>query len=158
VNGTGWIRRAVANRSDRRRQRPHDAGTALVEMSFVIVLLSLLLFGILTFGYIMSFKQNLTQAASDGARAGAVAPAGQAETRADAATDEAVGGFGQTCGSGGLTCTSTVGACPRNPTVQCVTETVRYDYANYPLLPVVPLLGGVMPDELVATSTAQINE
>ena len=41
VNGTGWIRTCVADRGGRRRPRPLDAGTALVEMSFVIILLSL---------------------------------------------------------------------------------------------------------------------
>src|SRR3954453_6472840 len=51
-----------------------DAGTALVEMAFIITPLCMLLFGIVIYGYLMSFRQNMTQAATEGARAGAIAP------------------------------------------------------------------------------------
>jgi hypothetical protein len=42
----------------------------MVEFAFVGVLLVILLFGIINMGVLLSFKQNLTQAASESARAG----------------------------------------------------------------------------------------
>jgi Flp pilus assembly protein TadG len=42
----------------------------MVEFAFVGVLLVVLLFGIINMGVLLSFKQNLTQAASESARAG----------------------------------------------------------------------------------------
>jgi len=55
----------------RLRARRHDErGAAMVEFAFVGVLLVVLLFGIINMGVLLSFKQNLTQAASESARAG----------------------------------------------------------------------------------------
>ena len=49
---------------------------------FVMVLLFTLVFGIISFGLILSFKQDMTRAAAEGARAGAVAfPADQRRGR-----------------------------------------------------------------------------
>lgn len=54
-----------------RSRAPHrrDDGAAMVEFAFVGVLLVVLLFGIINMGVLLSFKQNLTQAASESARA-----------------------------------------------------------------------------------------
>ena len=46
------------------------------------MVLLVLLFGIISYGYALSFKQGLTQAAAEGARAAAVASTGQAATAA----------------------------------------------------------------------------
>src|SRR5690349_23552436 len=90
-----------------RVERPHqqspkrctgDDGTALVEMAFVIVPLCMLLFGIIVYGYLMSFRQNMTQAAAEGARAGAVASSGQASTKANEATNDALQSSGGSWG------------------------------------------------------------
>src|SRR3954465_14655755 len=82
-----------------------DSGTALVEFAFVSILLSMLVFGIITFGLLLSFKQDLTRAAAEGARAAAVAfPGSTASTQATSATQEAVQSFHKICGSGGMTC------------------------------------------------------
>jgi Flp pilus assembly protein TadG len=135
-----------------------DAGTALVEMAFVIVLLSLVLFGIVTFGYLLSFKQNLTQAATEAARAGAVAT-GSALAREDAAraaADEALSAFGQQCGVGGMHCNFTGDvSCPEAASGFCVSVRLQYDYAGYPLLPVMPLLGSALPDSITAAASAE---
>jgi hypothetical protein len=59
-----------------RSRAPHrrDDGAAMVEFAFVGVLLVVLLFGIINMGVLLSFKQNLTQAASESARAGIAVP------------------------------------------------------------------------------------
>jgi Flp pilus assembly protein TadG len=125
-------------------------------MTFVVVLLFVLLFGIITYGYMMSFKQSMTQAAAEGARAGAIAPSGEAVDRANAAVADAVNAFGQSCGVEGLSCDIIEDACPNQPSKQCITVRLSYDYQNYPLLPVVPLIGSALPDTLVSQSTAQV--
>jgi Flp pilus assembly protein TadG len=134
-----------------------DDGAAVVEMSFVGILLVLLLMGIMAFGYLMSFRQNMVQAATEGARAGAVAVAGNAPADATAAAEQAVAGFGKDCGDTGLSCVVTVGACPNAPTVSCVTVHLTYDYEHHPLLPDVPLIGGALPDTIEAKAVAEVN-
>ena len=136
-----------------RRQR----GAAIVEFSIVVVLLLVLLFGIITFGIILSFKQSLTQAAAEGARAGAMGTATTASGLAAAALIKPVGAFGKTCGAGGLTCTYPVASCGGTSTAKCITVTVRYDYKNNPLVPKIPGLGLAFPDTLTSVSVTQIN-
>jgi Flp pilus assembly protein TadG len=139
-----------------------DAGTALVEMAFIITPLCMLLFGIVIYGYLMSFRQNMTQAATEGARAGAVAPMDPGHTKAISAateaTNSALHSFGESCGQGGYTCVVAVDTCPTvGSTAQCVTVTVRYDYAHHPLMPSVPLVTNFIPGEFRSSFTAQVN-
>src|SRR5688572_27845529 len=108
-------------RGGRARARGDD-GAALVEFSLVMVLLFTLLFGIISCGLILSFQQDLTRAAAEGARAGAVAfPADIAVDEADAALDEASSEFGGPnwdctgCGTNerdGFDCLAMVEECP----------------------------------------------
>lgn len=138
---------------EHRRQR----GAAIVEFSVVVVLLLVLLFGIITFGVILSFKQSMTQAAAEGARAGAMGTELTASGLAATAMVQPVGAFGKTCNSGGLTCTYPVAACGGSSTATCITVTVQYDYENHPLLPPIPGLGLLFPDTLTSVSVTQIN-
>jgi Flp pilus assembly protein TadG len=128
-----------------------------VEFSISVVLLLVLLFGIITFGLILSFKQGLTQATAEGARAGAVVSETDAPAVAAAAAADGVGAFNKACGSGGLTCTYVVAPCASAPLTKCITVKMVYDYKNHPLLPPLPGVGLVVPDTLSATSVAQVN-
>lgn len=155
-------------------ERPHaespkrcrgDAGTALVELALIITPLCMLLFGIVVYGYLMSFRQNMTQAAAEGARAGAIAPPDAspdthyyAINQATDATNKALQSFGEACGNGRSTCNVVVAACPTPSTAQCVTVTVTYDYANHPLMPNVPIVSGFIPGTFRSTFTAQVNQ
>jgi Flp pilus assembly protein TadG len=131
---------------------------AIVEMALVGTLLVFLLFGILIFGYLMSFRQNMTQAAAEGARAGAVAASGQAQSQATAAVSNAVGAFGQTCGSGGMVCTIPAPTtCTNNPSATCITVTLTFHYSQHPLLPDVPLISPFLPTDIVTSSVAEVN-
>jgi Flp pilus assembly protein TadG len=144
------------------RRARGDAGTALVEFSLVAVLLFLVIYGIISFGLLLSFKQDLTRAAAEGARAGAVAvPVDDAVGDAVAATNEAVEGFGKSCGEGGMTCTVSPatfdcdGSGPGD--AKCVEVTLQYDNEADPVTPPFPLLSAFMPDTLEATSVARVN-
>ena len=128
---------------------------AVVEMALVGTVLVFLLFGILVFGYLMSFRQNMTAAASEGARAGAVAASGQATTDAHAAAEQSISGF-HSC-SDGLTCAVEQIVCPSAPSVQCIRVTLTYDYEHHPLLPDVPIIGAFLPDTIVTSAVAEVN-
>lgn len=109
--------------SDRREapspRRGHgDGGAALVEFAFVSILLLTIVFAIINFGLILSFKQDMTRAAAEGARAAAVSLPSSVYGANDprrldgvTATDQAVDGFDQTCGANGLTCAVQVHDC-----------------------------------------------
>ncbi len=173
---------APAAPGEARRSRG-DAGTAILEFTLVAVLLLTIVFGIINFGLILSFKQDVTRAAAEGARAAAVALPSAVEGANDPrrlaavnATNEAVTGFQKTCGTGGMTCTVQIHDCDytvadldlsatpdsngykSNTTPDCVTVKLTYDYRNYPLLVPVPLIAAFLPDEIKAKSVVRLNE
>ncbi len=78
-------------------------GAAAVEFALVLPLLMLLLFGIISYGVMLSFRQSLSQAAAEGARAAAVTfVEGQKQSEAYSSVNEALDSFGVTCASGDL--------------------------------------------------------
>lgn len=129
---------------------------ALVEMAVVVGLLAMFLFGIITFGVTMSFKQNLTQAANEAARAAAVAPPGSAQDRAQGAADRVLGGWDLACGADGLTCTYVVEPCVNDPSMSCMTVELVYDLENHPRVPAIPVIEQTLPDTLVSRVVVQV--
>lgn len=148
---------AVSISIPRRGRGEH--GAALVEFAIASVVLLVLLFGIISYGYALSFKQGLTQAAAEGARAGAVASTGQAVAAAAAAVTPALGAFDKSCSSSGMSCTYSTTASDTGCSAgtSCLRVRVSYDYKNHPLLPKVPGLGLLLPDTLSSTSITQVN-
>ncbi|HEX4867840.1 MAG TPA: TadE family protein [Acidimicrobiales bacterium] len=150
------------------RRGQGDEGAALVEFALVAVLLATLIFGIINFGLLLSFKQDMTRAAAEGARQGAVAyPEADALTDARAATATAVQGFDRTCGAGGLTCNVNMHDCDQpipdpgwdtSPDPDCVTVELVYDYDHYPLLAKLPMIEPFLPDWVRAKSVARVNQ
>lgn len=131
---------------------------ALVEFALVAILLFGLVFSIIGYAYMMSFQQSLTQAAAEGARAGAVAAVGNAQADARTAVDDALGGFGVDCDSAGMTCTIPPPApCEGNAAKQCITVTLRYQYRAHPLLPSVPFVDRTLPATVDYTAVAEVN-
>lgn len=165
--------RPSAGRSPRGRG---DGGTAILEFTLVAVLLFTLIFGIINFGLILSFKQDMTRAAAEGARAGAVAyPSSDAFGDAQDAADEAVkafsdrfkddGCFGNSdgvVGTVGLACNVAVVDCGTTTSgnaaiPDCVTVELVYDYDAEPILAPLPIIAAFLPDEIRAKSDARIN-
>jgi Flp pilus assembly protein TadG len=149
----------------------------MVEFAFIMSLLFLLVFGIISFGLILSFQQDLTRSAAEGARAGAVAyPAANATTDAGAATSQSVAamhkqcsttngidadGDGTTCRVDLHDCTNTTSfpqTAPNDPAVpDCIRVRITYDYQNHPLVVRPPIISGFLPPTLTATSDARVN-
>lgn len=167
------VRREVPSRARRCDRR--DEGTSLVEFSFVMVLFFILLFGIINFGVILSFKQTMTQAASEASRAAAVTiddPSTANDERFDAAeasVDE-FNAYGRPCTNADMDCEIDVHDCSvsESPGLNdvddpgtrpdCVTVRLVYDYEDGPILPPFPLIEFMLPDVLEADSTSQISD
>jgi Flp pilus assembly protein TadG len=161
-----------------------DDGTAILEFTLVAVLLFTLIFGIINFGLILSFKQDMTRAAAEGARAGAVAlpstTIGANDSRrlaAQAATEEAVGEMERSCtGADGMTCAVQIHDCDFTPPAgsvapspdsngydnnaqpDCITVRLVYDHEAHPLLAKLPMIAPFLPKSLDASSVVRLNE
>lgn len=116
----------------------------------MVPLLLLLVFGTISFGYMLSFRQSVSQAAAEGARAAAVAPAtADRQAIAKAAVAQVMG---VACGSAYLTCTiSTPASC-----ASCISVAVVYAYKADPSKPVFPGVGVVTPSTLTYTAVSEI--
>jgi len=140
----------------RTRRGRDERGASAVEFALLLIPLLWIVFGIISFGFMLTFRQTLSQAATEGARAAAVelddanrSPEGLA------AINDAMQAVGKTCGSGGLTCTvSPPAACG---TSRCVTVTVTYAYQANPMIPSPPLVNEVMPETITYTATVRVS-
>lgn len=137
-----------------------------MEFALIMPVLLLLVFGIISYGYMLSFRQAISQAAAEGARAAAVTQQTSNQVPdAVRAMNQALDSYGVTCTSGSLrrggdnvgTCSVSVATCAGEPvSVKCVTVTIDYAYDDHPLLPV-PLVGIVLPDRLQYSAVARVS-
>ncbi len=126
-------------------------------MAVVVGLLTVLLFGIITYGVTMSYKQTMAQATNEAARAAAVAPPDLVVARATAAANRATSGEHTPCNTGkGLTCAFIVGPCLDAPARRCMTVKLTYDLAGHPRVPTVPGVRESLPDQMVTTAVVEV--
>lgn len=145
-----------ARRSGRRART--QRGATAIEFALVFPLFFMILYGIVTFSLIFVAQQNLTLAASEGARA---ALNWQANTsmpsalanRASAACAAAKLVSAQLVSS--MQCTSSSAACGTG--MQCVSVQLTYNYSAHPLVPTLPLLSFAVPTQLSSSATVQLN-
>jgi Flp pilus assembly protein TadG len=151
--------------------RGGDRGAAAVEFALVLPILIYLVFGIISFGYMLSFRQAMSQAAAEGGRAAAVAPSStpDSERKAEAlaAVNDALGNYGVTCTEAGAltheggpagTCRIVARqTCSSGPTgAQCAVVELIYPYEGNPLIPGVGL-NMFMPDDLTYETEVRIS-
>jgi Flp pilus assembly pilin Flp len=156
-------------RQVRGTRRRGDDGAAAVEFAIIVPFLLAVLFGIISYGVMLSFRQTLSQAATEGARAAAVTiDPTQKQAEGVAALDDALSTFGVTCvggdmlRDGGVVGSCEVGAADDcDPAVldgpQCVTVTLEFDYRDNPIVPNFPLLGIIIPEQLTYAATARVS-
>lgn len=149
------------------RRARAERGAAAVEFALIMPILLVLVFGIISYGYMLSFRQSISQAAAEGARAAAVAQQSSNQV-ADAtrAMNEALNSYGVSCGTNGTlthggdnvgTCAVSVATCAGEAaSVRCVTVTIDYNYDDHPLLSV-PGVGLVLPDRLRYSAVARVS-
>jgi Flp pilus assembly protein TadG len=137
----------------------------MLEFALVSLLLLTLVFGIIAFGSLLSFKQDITRSAAEGARAGAVAyPASGAATAAQSATKDAVKASGKSCSTtdgvdsdgDGLSCKVSIAACTTS-VGSCVTVELRYDQRHHPISGAVPFVSKLLPGTITSKSVARVN-
>ncbi|TNM41116.1 pilus assembly protein [Nocardioides albidus] len=151
------VRCALRRRESGRDQR----GAAAVEFALVAPLLIMLVFGIIGYGMMLSFRQTLSQAATEGARAAAVQLDGsKRDESATAALDDALGAL--EVGGTTLACGEAHVTCEVDPPVscgpaQCVTVTVSYPYRDHPVVPTLPFLDQTLPETLTYSATVRVS-
>lgn len=138
------------------RLRREERGVAVLEFAIVSLLLLLMIYGMLTFGFAFALDHTMNHAAAEGARSAILkstttATATEIQQFAidtarerltfQAAEDHAVIG-------------AVVAACSNDPAVDCITVTIDYDYSAHPI---VPQLFGVGVNALNATSVVQLD-
>lgn len=135
------------------QRKRNERGAAVVETALCLCFIVLpLVFATISYAYMLTFRQTVSQSVAEGARAAAVAPTGStAAVRQQAAISAinqsmSTGVGSMTCGSNNLTCTvSTPAVCASDATKTCVTVVVSYPYRDHSLLPSIPGLGFTLP-------------
>ncbi|TCW87176.1 pilus assembly protein TadE [Burkholderia sp. SRS-46] len=137
-------------------------GATAVEFALVFPLFFLIFYAIVSFGLIFAVQQNLTLAATEGARAALNYIPESSGLNTQALQDRAKAA--QSTAQNLTRWLPNVqvplppsGSCSYDGTMYCVTVTVTYPYSQYPLVPSLPLLSLVMPNALTSTATVQIN-
>jgi Flp pilus assembly protein TadG len=163
-----------------RRQRP-ESGAAAVEFVLISVLLFTLVFGIITFGVLYGYRQQLTQAAAEGARTAVPVSytTSSYSTLQEAArlqVNRSLSGSKRQCPSplvagtsgsltaDGITCSFLVYPCTAStpgvgsPTGadDCIQVKVVLDNNTKPLVPKLPFLAVMTPSSLTATYVAKL--
>lgn len=159
------------------RRARRERGASAVEFGVMIPVILLVILEVMSWAYMFSFRQALSQAADEGARAAVGAPSATCPATAtwtsscsgQAAVTTAVrnalgnykyGGTQLACGAAGLVCTVTgTSSCPVGH--NCVSVTVTYPYRSQPLLGHLPTNVGpfnlVLPPDLSFTSIVQVS-
>jgi hypothetical protein len=142
----------------------------MVEFALILPIFVALVFGIVSYGYMLSYRQALGQAASEGARAAAVVPSGMAAadklSRATNALNDSLSSYGVRCDGAALkNGSSTSGSCsirtttpcPSDSTRSCAIVTVTHDYRAHPLIPSFPGLGISLPEKLTYKAVVEVS-
>lgn len=151
----------------------------MLEFAIVLPILLTLLVGMIFFGLALNTKQDVTRAAAEGARAGAVEiapPPGSIVAELDdpryiqalLATQEAVEGFYSSGCTSEVLCHVDLHDCEIDPAWLAPSTTgygegnlcvsVRISYEGYPAGNSVPFVGSVIPERFVSASTARVNQ
>jgi hypothetical protein len=140
-----------------------ENGVEMLEFALVIPIFVFVLYGLIAFGIMLSAKQTITHAVSEGARAAVGAVPTGAQTLKDA-QEQAAKDRVQKAVQGSLgghydpsMTTATVANCPPPSLAQCITVKLTYPYSDKPLVPPAPGLGLVMPSTLSSTAVVQVS-
>ncbi|MEY2399341.1 MAG: hypothetical protein QOJ00_2515 [Actinomycetota bacterium] len=133
-----------------------------MEFSFVFLLLVFLIYGIAAFGIMLSTKNSLTHAASEGARSALSVsdlPSATANTRrldqVKATITKDLSWMGANYDVSYVN--AAIANCSSTDTTQCVTVTITYPWSSKPLIPAAPGLGLVSPNTMTATAVVRIS-
>lgn len=157
---------ATMQRASSQRQRIHQhgaraqRGATAIEFALVFPLFFAILYAIITFSLILVAQQNLTLAAEEGARAAL-------NWQSNTSLQSALTNRGNAaCAAARLVasklvqamqCTPSSATCGPGGAMQCVNVLLTYNYQANPIVPILPLLGIVVPKSLSSSATVQLN-
>jgi Flp pilus assembly protein TadG len=154
---------SMTARPDGRGPLRDERGASMVEMALALPVLLLFLFGIISYGILLSYKQQMTQVAAEAARLGAVAGS---EAAAELAAQSSFTNNGdrildRVCDVGdanddGLSCAADVLTCTGPMGGKCLVVEVSFDNVSHPLVPPLPFISSVLPKTIKSTSSARI--
>lgn len=147
-----------------------ERGAAAVEFAFIAPFLLILIFGVIAYGYMLSYRQAMSQAAAEGGRAAAVQIGGTSNgdriSAARAAINDALDFYGVECTSGGAlthsggaagSCAITIGTCSSGPSgAQCAKVDLHYPYSDNSLIPGLGI-NELLPDDLAYTTEVRVS-
>ncbi|MGN6721913.1 MAG: TadE/TadG family type IV pilus assembly protein [Marmoricola sp.] len=153
------------------KRRRNDSGAAAVETALCLTFIVLpIVFAIISYAYMFSFRQALSQAADEGARAAVGATTGTAcastgpftsACPAQYAAAQAVASdlaqYGMSCGTNNLTCTISAPTSCNSGANQCLSVQVGYPYRSHSLMPTIPGFGFTLPPDLSFTSSVTVS-
>lgn len=142
--------------------RRSERGSMSVEFALILPAFFMVLYAVITYGLIFAAQQNLTLAATEGARAAlnyqiSSTPQAALTARATAACTAATNLTGWLTG---VSCASApAGNCSYDASMYCIKVTLTYPYSTSPLIAPLPLVGMLLPvpDSLTGTATVQIS-
>src|SRR4051812_18003921 len=136
-----------------------ENGVEMLEFALVIPIFVFVLYGLIAFGVMLSGKQTIVHAASEGARA-AVGAAPNDAAQVSAARErvrQAMNSLDKYNVDDPAMFSATPSACPGGIAARCITVKVTYPYSDHPLVPPAPGLGLVMPNTLSSTAVVQVS-
>lgn len=137
-----------------------QGGATAVEFALVFPIFFSIFYVIVTFSMIFVAQQSLTLATAEGARAAlnyqaASSVSGAIGLRTTAACNTATHMLAQMIQT--AACQTAQANCSYDSTMTCIAVTVTYNYAASPLIPTLPGLGLLLPQNLSSTATVQLN-
>lgn len=167
-----------------RRPERNESGLAIVEFAFVLVLFTMMLWGIISYGYAWSLKEQMYHAAQEGLRSALVAQSVSASddtAKQDAAVDSArqklqsmlgstdaaepaSGGLHietSNCASGACVGIPVYQACPTStggtePNTKCMTIKLTYRWHDRPKIAPLPGIFDFVPTTINVTATGKV--
>src|SRR5690242_17721260 len=151
---------AVRDSAPRNRER----GAALVEFSLVAMLFMFIVYAIAVFGMMLSTKNSITHAASEGARAAlgvSDLPAATLDARRiTQATTTVASSLNGSLGShySPSDVSATIAGCDSPAdTHKCITVRITYPWSTRPIIPLAPGMGLATPNNITATAVVRLS-
>ena len=135
-----------------------ERGTAALEFAIVAQLLILLLYGIITYGFVFALDHNITQAAAEGARHAISEPtnASDATIINDAVTDARDHISFAAAQTNAVVTADIIQNCNGTSGLRCIHVSISYDWRSHPLIPGFVGMQYLTPSQISADSTVEL--
>jgi len=135
-----------------------ERGVAALEFAIVSQLLILLLYGLITYGFVFALDHNITQAAAEGARHAISEPTNALESTiiADAIQDATDHISFAAAKTNAVVSADIIHNCNGTSGLRCVHVNIKYDWRSHPLIPGLVGFQYLTPSEISSDSTVEL--